>query len=195
MKRRNMLFISTSAVGFVGAGLAVWPLFAQLKPDASIEKPLVIDLSDLAEDEVRTFRWNGKPVFAHRRNADALAHAQKFDLRLLKDQNARNRNSSQTISATDQNRAIPSAPSILIFEALCTHEPCVVLSARLTYLRTEYDNGAVQWMCPCCATKFDSSARAFQGPASQNLTIPLYVDLGNARIQVGPNQLDVPPLS
>jgi len=59
--RRDFLYITTAAVGAVGAGSVAWPLISQMNPDASTLAlaSTEVDLAALPEGGIMTVKWRG----------------------------------------------------------------------------------------------------------------------------------------
>ena len=162
--RRDFLFIATGAVGAVGLGGAVWPFISQMNPDASTLAlaSTEVDLSGIAEGQIVTIKWRGRPVFVRHRTKAEIAAAVKDDTAALKD------------PQTDEARA--KKPEWLIVQGVCTHLGCVPLGNAGAY------NG---WFCPCHGSVYDTSGRIRQGPAPQNLAVPPYVFETDKKVKIG----------
>ena len=163
--RRDFLFIATGAVGAVGLGGAVWPFISQMNPDASTLAlaSTEVDLSGIAEGQIVTIKWRGRPVFVRHRTKAEIAAAVKDDTAAdLKDPQA------------DEARA--KKPEWLIVQGVCTHLGCVPLGNAGVY------NG---WFCPCHGSVYDTSGRIRQGPAPLNLAVPPYVFETDKKVKIG----------
>ena len=113
--RRDFLFIATGAAGVVAVGGIVWPLVDQMNPDASTlaAASTEVDLSGIAEGQIVTVKWRGKPIFVRHRTPKEIEEARAVPLSELRD------------PATDQSRA--QKPEWLIVIGICTHLGCVPL--------------------------------------------------------------------
>ncbi|MEJ0050560.1 MAG: ubiquinol-cytochrome c reductase iron-sulfur subunit [Methylovirgula sp.] len=162
--RRDFLFIATGSVGAVGVASAVWPLIDQMNPDASTLAAAAteVDLSHVAEGQILTVKWRGKPVFVRHRTPKEIADARAVPLSELRD------------PATDEQRA--PHPEWLIVIGICTHLGCVPLGHQGAY-------GG--WFCPCHGSVYDTAARIRQGPAPYNLYLPPYKFLPDNKLQIG----------
>jgi ubiquinol-cytochrome c reductase iron-sulfur subunit len=162
--RRDFLFIATGAAGVAAAASAVWPLLDEMNPDASIlaAASTEADLSDIAEGQIVTVKWRGKPVFVRHRTAKEIAESRAVPLSELRD------------PATDQSRA--QNPEWLVVIGICTHLGCVPLGHQGPY-------GG--WFCPCHGSVYDLAARIRQGPAPYNLVLPPYKFVSNTKISIG----------
>lgn len=162
--RRDFLYIATAAVGAVGAAAVVWPLVAQMNPDASTlaAGTIEVDLSGVAVGQILTVKWRGKPIFVSHRTAEAIKAAEETPLNQLKD------------PATDQSRV--QKPEWLVVIGICTHLGCVPLGHEGPY------NG---FFCPCHGSVYDTSGRIRQGPAPANLAVPSYKFASASKIVIG----------
>jgi ubiquinol-cytochrome c reductase iron-sulfur subunit len=162
--RRDFLFIATGAAAAVAAGGAVWPLIAQMSPDASTLalSTTEVDLSGIAVGQILTVKWRGNPVFVRHRTEKEIKEAQDTPLSQLPD------------PATDQSRA--KKPEWLVVIGVCTHLGCVPLGHQGTY------DG---WFCPCHGSVYDTSGRIRQGPAPRNLDLPTYKFTSDTKILIG----------
>jgi len=164
--RRDFLYIATGAVGAVGAAAMVWPFISQLQPDASVLalSTTEVDLSPIADGQIVTVQWRGKPIFISHRTAQEIKSAQDTPLSDLKD------------PQPDQDRVKPGKDQWLVVIGICTHLGCVPLGHSGQY------NG---WFCPCHGSVYDTSGRIRQGPAPLNLEIPPYAFTSDTKIVIG----------
>lgn len=162
--RRDFLFIATTAVGAVGAGFAVWPLVAQMNPDATTlaAASTEVDIGGIAVGQVVTVKWRGKPVFVMHRSPEEIAAARAVALTELPD------------PESDEQRV--QRPEWLVTIAICTHLGCVPLVHQGPF------KGA---FCPCHGSAYDTSGRIRQGPAPLNLQIPPYKFAGETKLVIG----------
>jgi len=162
--RRDFLFIATGAAAVVAAGSVVWPLIDQMNPDASTlaAASTEVDLSGIAEGQIVTVKWRGKPIFVRHRTKKEIEEAQAGDKEPLRD------------PATDASRV--QKPEWLVLIGICTHLGCVPLGHQGSF------DG---WFCPCHGSVYDTSGRIRQGPAPLNLAIPGYKFLSDAKISIG----------
>src|SRR5215831_10288553 len=114
--RRDFLYIATASVGAVGAAAAVWPLVAQMNPDASTiaaGAPIEVDLGPIAEGQVIKVFWRGKPIYISHRTKKEIDEARKVDWHTLPD------------PQDDQARVKPGKDDWLILVGICTHLGCI----------------------------------------------------------------------
>ncbi len=162
--RRDFLYVATGAAGVVAVGAAVWPLIDQMNPDASTlaQAATEVDLSNIAEGQIVTVKWRGKPVFVRHRTKKEIDAAEAVSLNELRD------------PATDASRV--QKPEWLVVIGICTHLGCVPLGHQ-----GQYDG----WFCPCHGSVYDTSGRIRQGPAPYNLVVPTYAFTSPTKITIG----------
>lgn len=183
-EKRTLLLGVTTVLGVVGvAGMAL-PLLKSLGPDAgphggpyggpyggneggpgqavhSVAATVDINLAEIAEGTVRTYLWQGRPVFVWHRSAAQAAQARAQDSTAMPD------------PETDAHRA--QKPGWLVVMGSCTHLGCIPLRG----------GAAGGWVCPCHGSQFDASGRVTQGPAAKNLQVPPYRFLNETTIRIG----------
>jgi ubiquinol-cytochrome c reductase iron-sulfur subunit len=162
--RRDFLYITTAAVGAVGAGSVAWPLISQMNPDASTLAlaSTEVDLAALPEGGIMTVKWRGKPVFVRHRSKKEIDEAQATPLAQLPD------------PQKDADRV--KKPEWLVVIGVCTHLGCVPLGNS-----GDYDG----WFCPCHGSHYDTSGRIRRGPAPRNLEVPVYSFLTDTKVRIG----------
>ncbi len=167
--RRDFLYLAAGAMGIVGTGFAVWPLFQSMNPSAEVLAlaSTEVDLSPIEEGMSITVIWRGNPVFIRHRTADEIAAARAVPLDDLPD------------PQTDEDRA--QRPQWLIMVGVCTHLGCIPKGQRAGEAKGEY-NG---WFCPCHGSHYDTAGRIRKGPAPRNLDVPPYEFLDDTTIHIG----------
>jgi ubiquinol-cytochrome c reductase iron-sulfur subunit len=164
--RRDFLYIATGAVAGVGAIASIWPFISQMNPDASVLAlaSTEVDLTPIAEGQILTVKWRGKPVFVWRRTKKDIEAARAVPLSQLID------------PQTDQARVKEGHDQWLVVVGICTHLGCVPLGHQGTY-------GG--WFCPCHGSEYDTSGRVRRSPAPYNLEVPPYTFTSDTKIVIG----------
>ena len=167
--RRDFLFVTTGAVGAVGAALAAWPFIHQMNPaaDTLALSSTEVDLDPIAEGQSITVVWRGKPVFIRHRTADEIKSSQDDDKVELPDPQA------------DADRV--QKPKWLVMVGVCTHLGCIPLGNKSGEAKGEFGG----WFCPCHGSHYDTSGRIRKGPAPKNLPVPEYTFLSDTRVKIG----------
>jgi ubiquinol-cytochrome c reductase iron-sulfur subunit len=176
--RRDFLYIATGAMAGVGVALVAWPLIDQMNPDAAALAlaSVEVDISALQAGQSLTVKWRGKPVFIRNRTEEEIEAAKTVPVSELPDGLARNANLKEDAPATDANRAADGKENWLIQIGICTHLGCVPLGEQGQY-------GG--WFCPCHGSVYDTAGRIRQGPAPENLHIPVYSFITDAKLKIG----------
>lgn len=176
--RRDFLYLATGAMGVVGAGAVAWPFIDQMNPDASALAlaSIEVDVSAVEVGQSITVKWRGKPVFIRHRTEKEIEEAKAVPLSALPDKLARNSNLPDTAEATDTNRAAEGKEPWLVMVGICTHLGCVPIGDA-------GDFGG--WFCPCHGSHYDTAGRIRVGPAPENLLVPPYAFVEDAKITIG----------
>ena len=167
--RRDFLYLSAGAFGAVGLGAALWPFISSMNPSADVLalSTTEVDLSQIADGQRVTVKWQGKPVFIDRRTPKAISEAESTDLADLRD------------PQTDADRVIQ--PEWLVVVGVCTHLGCVPKGQKPSEQRGDWGG----WFCPCHSSHYDTSGRIRKGPAPLNLPVPPYEFLTDTQIKIG----------
>ncbi len=176
--RRDFLLIATGAFAAVGLAAAVWPFIDQMNPDASALAlaSIDVDISSIEPGQSITVMWRGKPVFIRNRTEAEMIEAREVPISELRDPLARNANLDPNAPATDENRAAAEREQWLVMVGVCTHLGCVPLGQQGNF-------GG--WFCPCHGSHYDTAGRIRQGPAPQNLDIPVLAFEGDTTLRIG----------
>jgi len=165
--RRDFLYIATGAAAAVGTAGALWPIIAQMNPDAStiaLGAPIEVDLTPIAEGQVIKVFWRSKPIFINHRSKKQIEDAQNVDVAKLPD------------PQPDSARVKPGHEQWQVLIAICTHLGCIPLADQ-----GPYDG----YFCPCHGSIYDTSGRIRQGPAPLNLALPPYEFLSDTKVRIG----------
>ncbi|MEI2733638.1 MAG: ubiquinol-cytochrome c reductase iron-sulfur subunit [Rhodoblastus sp.] len=162
--RRDMLYIATGAASAVAVGAVAWPFIAQMNPDASTLAlaSTELDINAIAEGQIVTIKWRGKPVFVRHRTKKEIEEAQNVDVAKLPD--------------PQPDSARVKKPEWLVVVGVCTHLGCIPLGHQ-----GKFDG----WFCPCHGSDYDTSGRIRSGPAPRNLEVPEYAFLSDTKIKIG----------
>src|SRR5436309_2018394 len=165
--RRDFLYIATAAVGAVGAAATLWPLIAQMNPDASTiaaGAPIEVELAPIAEGQVIKVFWRGKPIYISHRTKKEIDEARAVNVATLPD------------PQSDEERVKQGHEQWLVVIGICTHLGCIPIAHE-----GNYDG----FLCPCHGSQYDSRGRIRQGPAPLNLAVPPYQFVSDTKIQIG----------
>jgi ubiquinol-cytochrome c reductase iron-sulfur subunit len=165
--RRDFLYIATVSVGAVGAAGAVWPLVAQMNPDASTiaaGAPIDVDLGPITEGQVIKVFWRGKPIFISHRSKKEIEEARAVNVASLPD------------PEPDEKRVKAGHEQWQVLIGICTHLGCIPIAHQGDY------NG---YFCPCHGSQYDTSGRIRRGPAPANLALPPYEFVSDSKVRIG----------
>src|SRR5829696_4525914 len=165
--RRDFLYIATGAVATVGVAGALWPLIAQMNPDASTVAagaPVEVDIAPIAEGQVIKVFWRGKPIFINHRTKKEIDEAANVNLASLPD------------PQPDSARVKPGKAQWQVLIGICTHLGCIPVAHQ-----GDFDG----YFCPCHGSQYDTSGRIRSGPAPLNLAVPPYEFLSDTKIRIG----------
>ncbi len=163
--RRDFLILATGAVGVAGTAAATWPFIKSWSPSADVlaQATTEVDISAIAEGQMITVPWQGKPVFILHRTQEQIDQALEGD------------SASLPHDEKDADRA--QKPEFLVILALCTHLGCVPQP-----IGTGNFGG---FLCPCHGSHYDTSGRIRQGPAPTNLAVPYYAFKDDSTLIIG----------
>jgi len=187
VNRRDFLYIATGAVGAVGVALTAWPFINQMNPDASVLAlaSIEVDLAPIAVGQAVTLKWRGNPVFIRHRTEPEIEAAKAVKMDELKDPLARNANVKDGDPATDENRVVGGKEEFLVMMGVCTHLGCVPIGNEGDYAVVEGAQKEGGWFCPCHGSHYDTAGRIRKGPAPENLHVPVYNYVTDAKIRIG----------
>jgi ubiquinol-cytochrome c reductase iron-sulfur subunit len=184
--RRDFLYIATGAVGAVGVAGAVWPLVAQMEPDAQMiaeGAPVDVDVGAISPGQQILVKWRGHPIFIVNRPPSALKTLQDPEL-VARLSDPDSKAVQQPEYAANWHRSVK--PELLVLVGVCTHLGCI------PSFRPDKGDVDASWpggyFCPCHGSKYDLSGRVYSGvPAPYNLPVPPYVFVNDKTIRIGAN--------
>jgi len=175
--RRDFLYIATGAVGAVGVAGMVWPFVSQLQPDASVLalSTTEVDLSPIAEGQIVTVQWRGKPIFISHRTKKEIEEAQQADIASMKD------------PQPDADRVKAGKDEWLVAIGICTHLGCSpsdkLAPGPQPSLPDDWQGG---FLCACHGSTFDVAGRVFKNkPAPDNLEVPPHYYTSETTVLIG----------
>ena len=186
--RRDFLYLMTGSVAAAGVAAVAWPFIDQMNPDAATiaaAGPVDVDVTQIQPGQRIVMLWASRPVFVVRRTPESLKTLQDPKLTAqLRDPDSDNL--QQPEYAKNWHRSIKE--ELLVVVGICTHLGCVPLFEP----KPDPSNPAPNWpggfFCPCHGSKYDLSARVFQGvPAPYNLPVPPNFFPDEKTLRVGQN--------
>ncbi|HNE02783.1 MAG TPA: ubiquinol-cytochrome c reductase iron-sulfur subunit [Plasticicumulans sp.] len=182
--RRRFLTATATAVGGVGAAFVAVPFLKSWTPSERAKAagaPVEADISKLAEGQIMTVEWRGKPVWVVHRSKAMLDALPALDGKMS---DPKSEMDQQPAYAKNEFRSIK--PEYLVLVGICTPLGC---SPTFRPDLAPADLGA-EWkggfFCPCHGSRFDLAGRVYSGvPAPKNMVVPPYKYLSDTRILVG----------
>ncbi|MGX5850058.1 ubiquinol-cytochrome c reductase iron-sulfur subunit [Mesorhizobium sp. PL10] len=135
-----------------------------------------VDVSSLTPGMSLVVQWRSKPVVVRYRTRQEMKDGEAVDLATLKDTIARNANLPADAPATDANRTAPGKEARLVMVQVCTHLGCIPIGQ---------DGEFGGWLCPCHGSRYDSAGRIRKGPAPENMAVPVFRFISDAKIRIG----------
>jgi ubiquinol-cytochrome c reductase iron-sulfur subunit len=184
---RRAAVITACAVGGVGcAGVAV-PVISSWMPserEKAAGGPVEVDLSSIAEGQMKVVEWQGKPIWILRRSAAMVATLKK-DQDGLADPESK-RTAYPTPEYALQDPATRSRrPEFFVAIGICTHLGCSPSGPFVPNENPQLGDTA-GFVCPCHGSTFDMAGRVFKNkPASDNLAVPPYAYKSDTVLVVG----------
>lgn len=183
-KTRRRLLLATSGLGVAGLAAATYPFVASMSPSAralAAGAPVEADLGGIAEGQLQTVEWRGRPVWVMHRSAAMLAAVGGHDQQLA---DPTSDIPQQPPSCRNPTRSIK--PEWFICVGICTHLGCSPTPRPREAggdLGPDWPGG---FFCPCHGSKFDLAGRVFKNvPAPTNLEVPPHHYLDANRILIG----------
>jgi ubiquinol-cytochrome c reductase iron-sulfur subunit len=184
--RRDFLTLAASAITGIGAACTMWPLVASMNPSEDViaaGAPIDVDIAELKPGQQMIVLWRSHPVFIAHRTPDELKTLQNpQELSQLRDPHSDVL--QQPDYAKNWHRSVK--PEILVVVGICTHLGCIPEFQPKP--GSEGANWQGGYFCPCHGSRYDLSARVFQGvPAPYNLPVPPHRYVTDTVIRIGEN--------
>ncbi len=187
-RRRDFLFIATSALAAAGAVLATWPFIDQMNPSSGVLATgglVTVDLGSIVPGQQIVVVWRSRPVFIVNRTPAILAQLRQPSL-LDRLRDPFSQEIQQPDYATNWSRSIK--PKYLVIIGVCTHLGCIPQFHPKVADPSFGLNWPGGYFCPCHGSKYDMAGRVFQGvPAPFNLPVPPYRFANDTTLVLGEN--------
>lgn len=179
--------IASGCAGAVGAGIAAVPFVSSFQPSEKAKAagaPVEVDVSTLQPGEKVTVEWRGKPVWILRRTPEMLASLKKTDAEVADPKSER---TAYPTPEYAKNEWRSRKEEFLVVVGICTHLGCSPVDKLNSGPQPSLpDNWEGGFFCPCHGSTFDLAGRVFKNkPAPDNLEVPPYKFLSDAKILVG----------
>ncbi|HTN65661.1 MAG TPA: ubiquinol-cytochrome c reductase iron-sulfur subunit [Burkholderiaceae bacterium] len=188
---RRGLLVATCAVGGV-AGLATTGAFvSSFQPSERAKAagaPVEVDVAGMADGEMKTVEWRGKPVWVLKRSPEMLATLKKTDSEVADPNSDRTQYAATPEYAHNEYRSIK--PELLVVVGICSHLGCSPTAkfqpGAQPSLPDDWQGG---FFCPCHGSTFDLAGRVFKNkPAPDNLEVPRYMFEGDTKLVIGKDE-------
>ncbi|TXH71025.1 MAG: ubiquinol-cytochrome c reductase iron-sulfur subunit [Thiothrix sp.] len=185
LSRRKFLIGASSTITGVGVGALVSPFLLSMSPSAralAAGAPVEVNLSKIAEGQLLTTVWRGKPVWIVHRTASMLQALPSNDASLRDPTSAL----AEQQPSYAQNPHRSREPKYAVLIGICTHLGC---SPSYRPELAPADLGATWkggWYCPCHGSRFDLAGRVYKNvPAATNLVVPPYYFINEHTLLIG----------
>lgn len=185
ISRRKFLISLTSVISGVGASAIATPFLLSMSPSAralAAGAPVEVNLAKLAEGQLITATWRGKPVW--------IVHRSKTMLETLANNDSSLRDPASIVAEQQptyaQNPHRSREPKYAVLIGICTHlgcSPSYRPELAPADLGADWRGG---WYCPCHGSRFDLAGRVYKNvPAATNLVVPPYYFINETRLLIG----------
>lgn len=171
VRRRDFIYVATTAFAGVGVAAVAWPFINQMNPSADVRAlaTIEVDLASIQPGQAIKTIWQSKPVFVRNLTPAEQAEATRVDVSSLRDPQ----------SLAERTKA--GNANWLVTLGVCTHLGCVPLGAAEGENKGDFGG----YFCPCHGSHYDTAGRIRRGPAPTNLVVPYYAFKSPTLIEIG----------
>jgi ubiquinol-cytochrome c reductase iron-sulfur subunit len=185
---RRLALISTCVVGGVGTVAAATPFVLSFQPSERAKAagaPVEADVGSIAPGEMKTFEWQGKPVWVLHRTPEMLESIKKTDDRVNDPKSERSAPGYPATPSYAKNEYRSIKPEYLVVVGICTHLGCSPKGPFGAGANPQL-GGDLGFVCPCHGSTFDLAGRVFKNkPAPDNLPVPPYKFVSDTVVMIG----------
>ena len=184
-KERRATIAVAAVVGGAGVVAAAVPFVTSFMPSERAKAagaPVEADISSIAPGEMRSFEWQGRPVWILNRTPQMLQSIRKADGEVADPRSLRTAFPTPKYA---QNEYRSIKPEYLVVEGICTHLGCNPIGPFAGGANPQLgaDPGFV---CPCHGSTFDLAGRVYKNkPAPDNLPVPQHKYLSATVVLIG----------
>jgi ubiquinol-cytochrome c reductase iron-sulfur subunit len=188
---RRFLLASTCAAGGVAAvatGAALVSTFQPSERAKAAGAPVEFDATGMADGEMRTVEWRGKPVWILKRTPDMVKSLAKTEDKVADPKSERTPDMLTPEYARNQHRSIK--PEYLVAVGICSHLGCSPTSRLATGPQPNLpDDWTGGFLCPCHGSTFDMAGRVYKNvPAPDNLEVPRHMWASDTKLVIGKDE-------
>ena len=188
---RRVLLGATCVAGATVAGATGLALVSTFQPSEKAKAagaPVEVDIAGMADGEMRTVEWRGKPVWILKRSKEMQASVPKLDGLVADPKSERAPDMLTPEYARNELRSIK--PEYLVAVGICSHLGC---SPTSKFAEGPQPNLPDDWkggfLCPCHGSTFDLAGRVFKNvPAPDNLEVPRHMYMGESKLIIGKDE-------
>ncbi|HWL73820.1 MAG TPA: ubiquinol-cytochrome c reductase iron-sulfur subunit [Burkholderiaceae bacterium] len=184
-KERRAAIAVAAAVGGAGVVAAAVPFVASLLPSERAKAagaPVEADLSGMAPGEMRSFEWQGRPVWILNRTPQMLQSIRKADGEVADPKSLR---TAFPTPAYARNEYRSIKPEFLVAVGICTHLGCNPIGPFAPGANSML-GAEPGFVCPCHGSTFDLAGRVYKNkPAPDNLPVPPHKYLSANVVLIG----------
>ncbi len=184
-KERRATIAVAAVVGGAGVVAAAVPFVTSFMPSERAKAagaPVEADISGMAPGEMRSFEWQGRPVWILNRTPQMLQSIRKADSEVADPKSLRTAFPTP-VYARNEYRSIK--PEYFVAIGICTHLGCNPIGPFAPGANSALgtDPGFV---CPCHGSTFDLAGRVYKNkPAPDNLQVPAHKYLSANVVLIG----------
>ena len=184
-KERRATIAVAAAVGGAGVVAAAVPFVTSLMPSERAKAagaPVEADISGMAPGEMRSFEWQGRPVWILNRTPQMLQSIRKADGEVADPKSLR---TAFPTPAYARNEYRSIKPEYLVTIGICTHLGCNPIGPFAPGANSML-GAEPGFVCPCHGSTFDLAGRVYKNkPAPDNLPIPPHKYLSASVVLIG----------
>lgn len=184
-KERRAAIAVAAAVGGAGVVAAAVPFVSSLLPSERAKAagaPVEADLSGMAPGEMRSFEWQGRPVWILNRTPQMLQSIRKADGEVADPKSLR---TAFPTPAYARNEYRSIKPEYLVAVGICTHLGCNPIGPFAPGANSML-GAEPGFVCPCHGSTFDLAGRVYKNkPAPDNLPVPPHKYLSANVVLIG----------
>jgi ubiquinol-cytochrome c reductase iron-sulfur subunit len=184
-RERRAAIAVAAAVGGAGVVAAAVPFVSSFLPSERAKAagaPVEADISGMAPGEMRSFEWQGRPVWILNRTPQMLQSIRKADGEVADPKSVR---TAFPTPAYARNEYRSIKPEYLVAVGICTHLGCNPIGPFAPGANSML-GAEPGFVCPCHGSTFDLAGRVYKNkPAPDNLPIPPHKYLSASVVLIG----------
>ena len=184
-KERRATIAVAAVVGGAGVVAAAVPFVTSFMPSERAKAagaPVEADISGMAPGEMRSFEWQGRPVWILNRTPQMLQSIRKADSEVADPKSLR---TAYPTPAYARNEYRSIKPEYFVAVGICTHLGCNPIGPFAPGANSML-GAEPGFVCPCHGSTFDLAGRVYKNkPAPDNLPVPPHKYLSANVVLIG----------